>query len=280
MTYDKLSLTGKESPPSTPRQGGVVCTPTCIRSSSELQSFRAFTLVEILVVIAIIAILAAMLLPSLSSAKLKATQTACLNNHKQLAAAWQMYAADFGGRLVENCPEPSTNCWVLGDMTNQYAATNDLLLRQGELFPYASQTTVYRCPADPSRSAGLPRVRSISMNSWMGSRHMEVKEGERGYRTFVRDSEIAASSPSGLWVIADEHENTIDDGWFLVTMSNSRPFASFPATRHQRGYTLSFADGHAEVYKLRDPETFNPVRSQVSAYNSDWLKLKQVTTTR
>ena len=84
------------------------------------------------------------------------------------------------------------------------------------------------------------------MNGWMGSRYMETGPSEKGYRTFVRESEIAADGPASLWVIADEHEATIDDGWFLVTMDDSQPFASAPATRHRHTYDLSFADGHAE----------------------------------
>jgi len=232
-----------------------------------------------LVVIAIIAILAALLLPVLSTAKGKANRIACMNHLKQLAAAWQMYSADFGGRLVENWPQRAqSNSWVMGNMTNAVEATNAALLRQGELFPYASQAAVYHCPADPSRSAGQPRVRSFSMNSWMGSRYMETGQNEKEFRTFVRDSEVSAASPAALWVITDEHENSIDDGWFLVTMNDSKPFASFPATRHQHGYVLNFADGHADHYKLRDPNTTPSV--QVSYLNSDWLKLKQVTTLR
>jgi prepilin-type N-terminal cleavage/methylation domain-containing protein len=246
---------------------------------------RAFTLIELLLVIAIIALLAALLMPALAAAQARGKRIVCLGNLKQTATSFQMYTADNDGKLAQNYPldylgtQAGSNSWVLGDMKVSSDSTNKTLIRQGKFFPYASQVALYRCPVDPSRTGDAPRVRSYSMNGWMGSRYMETYPRTSDYRTFVRDSEVIAAGPARLWAIIDEHEASIDDAWFLVTMDDSKPFASFPATRHEDSYGLNFADGHAEFYKLSDPKAQAPGTS-TSANNPDWQKLKQVTTVR
>jgi len=241
--------------------------------------------VELLVAVGVITVLAALSLPLLAAAKGKGKQTSCLNNLHQLGLAQQIYASDNSGQLVANLPDvpqyANVNSWVQGDVQVAVQSTNPAYLRRGLLFPYVNQPSVYWCPADPSQIGGQPRVRSYSMNGWVGSRYMETYPGQQGYRTFVRESEFTTASPAAIWTMIDEHELSIDDGWFLVTMDNSRPFASFPATRHRRAYTWNFADGHADLWRLRDINTpWAPGGKPVSSQNTDWLRLKQATTVR
>jgi prepilin-type N-terminal cleavage/methylation domain-containing protein/prepilin-type processing-associated H-X9-DG protein len=256
--------------------------------SKNPQAGRAgFTLIELLVVIAIIAILAALLLPALNAAKAKAYQANCISNLRQFAIAVQMYAGDNRGELPVNLPNPSSSIpdknWVLGSMKLLPEATNETLLRQGIIFPYLGNPRVYHCPADKTlapdsagKGGGVLTVRSYSMNSWMGSRYMEVTAGEKGFRTFVRDSELAVATPAGLWMMIDEDDSTLDDGLFLVRMNDTQIFSSLPGFRHRNSAGINFADGHAAIFTLRDPST--KPGGQATRLNVDWIRLKQITT--
>jgi prepilin-type N-terminal cleavage/methylation domain-containing protein len=250
---------------------------------TQSNALDGFTLVEILVVISIIAILAALLLPALATAKANGQRINCLNHLKQLAAASQMYMADNDGKLVNNSPEGTpaaqrTNAWVLGSMRNAQDAVNEQFIRHGKLFLYANDIDLFHCPSDLSKSDGATRVRSYSMNSWMGTRYMELGSDPKGYRAFVRDNELVVAGAASLWVLTDEHESTIDDGFFLVTMDDSKPFASFPGNRHNNAYALNFADAHVSVQKMRDAN-LHPF-SQGYGSSADWVRLKEITTIR
>jgi prepilin-type N-terminal cleavage/methylation domain-containing protein len=260
---------------------------------------RGMTLIELLVVIAIIAMLAALLLPALSSTKANVAQTSCLNNLKEFEIAYQTYSADNIGKLVQNAPlsgqyenysDNITNSWVYGNMKTLVDSTNFQRVQSGELFPYVPQTGSFHCPSDISSANGLPRVRSYSMNAWAGSSVMEVSEQGTGYRIFLRETDFTIPGPSQTWVFIDEHIMTLADGFFIVTMDNSDPFARFPATRHKNSYCLNFADGHAEAFRLRNPSNWIPEteslsfsqedKPQVPATDADWIKLRNATTAR
>ncbi|HWD19899.1 MAG TPA: prepilin-type N-terminal cleavage/methylation domain-containing protein [Verrucomicrobiae bacterium] len=253
---------------------------------------RGFTLIELLVTIAIIALLAALLLPALSNAKASSREVSCLQNLRQLEAAYQMYATDNGEKLVPNIPalaSPSVSqdaaiTWVQGNMTLPTDTGNSSNIVAGKLFAYAPQLGTYRCPADQTPTNKVLRVRSYSMNSWAGSRFMVSEEKGTTFRTFVTGADLAGAPTSQTWILADENETTLNDGWFHVTMDNSRPFDSFPAARHRNAYSLNFADGHSEIFRLRDPGTLAALgpkyQGGVQASNADWIKLKQVTTVK
>jgi prepilin-type N-terminal cleavage/methylation domain-containing protein/prepilin-type processing-associated H-X9-DG protein len=226
-----------------------------------------FTLIELLVVIAIIAILAAMLLPSLSKAKLKAEAIACLNNLKQVQIAWAMYADDNSGKLAENPGATATkNSWVTGIMQWDSLAniwkdnTNVLLLTDCEMGPYVAKNTgVFKCPGDKVPGAAGARVRSISMNSAIGDVTGVNARLNPGWKVFLKNTEFTSLSPSLCWVLVDEQADSINDDLFLVSMMGNL-WIDVAASYHNNACGFSFADGHAELKRWRDGNSLQPVR--------------------
>lgn len=66
-----------------------------------------FTIVELLIVIAVIAILLSLLQPALRKAIENANQVVCMNSHKQINHAFQMFTDDHQGYLPTTAPNPN-----------------------------------------------------------------------------------------------------------------------------------------------------------------------------
>jgi prepilin-type N-terminal cleavage/methylation domain-containing protein/prepilin-type processing-associated H-X9-DG protein len=244
----------------------------------------AFTLIELLVVIAIIAILAALLLPALSRAKVKAQAVQCMNNHRSLMLAWRMYVDDnqdslpFSSETSVGAGTPGA--WVFGKMDFDSANRGNwdpaVSIRTSVLYPYAKADAIFKCPADKSYitlgGVQLPRVRTMSMNYWLGAaggKHytgLPASEPLSKWILYLKYSDIAATpGAASIFVFLDMRPDSVDVGNFGVCMDGypSNPsayrFWDLPGIQHAGACSFSFADGHAEAKKWRDPATSPPI---------------------
>jgi prepilin-type N-terminal cleavage/methylation domain-containing protein/prepilin-type processing-associated H-X9-DG protein len=257
-------------------------------------AWSGFTLIELLVVIAIIAILAALLLPVMAKAKQQAQGAKCLGNQKQVALAWKMYCDDYQTLFPANVDEsneggdagsPPYPGWCFGVLSwapDNTANTNGYLIANSECDPYVkNQIGIFKCPADVwncTEFGGLmPRVRSISMNAYVGQETDEITSaggcnltdwggGGAGYRAYEKESQVVNPSPALLWLTLDEHADSINDAFFFFNMVVPQ-FDDGPADYHNGAGSFSFADGHAEIHKWMELKYWPAVRA---AWPSTW----------
>jgi prepilin-type N-terminal cleavage/methylation domain-containing protein/prepilin-type processing-associated H-X9-DG protein len=207
-----------------------------------------------------------------------------VNDFGDLAVAWVNGWEQF---------EPGSTPFPYGPSGNgPDADTNILNVTDGHyasIGPYVKSGAIFKCPADPSCENGLTggaRIRSISMNQAVGTatdgtetgigNWLDGSCGDAGstpgpYLVYGKEADLSRPSPSALWLMLDEHPDSINDGAFAVIMPSSSVAGSFvdhPAKWHSNGGSFSYVDGHSELHHWREPQNIRNPQYQ-NGYSCD-----------
>ncbi len=243
---------------------------------------RGFSIVELIVVVAILAILLALLLPALSGAKTSAKKVSCMDNERQLGAAFLIYANDdskqsFGGSSsnLQYWPFVDEN-WLRGSANLSVKIFFCPLTSNGR-DALKAQKNSYIDLAAPALQANSPHGYSYDPLLWFAdmedfwngntdSRNTSrfvpktvVNVGSYAHANEAFDMEGKKFGPSSIWLMTDNDIITGNKFW------------PEPNNNHGAdGANTVFADGHAEwisskvyVYKYETSQDNNRTRATI-----------------
>jgi prepilin-type processing-associated H-X9-DG protein len=214
-------------------------------------------------------------LPVLSKAKGKALAIQCDGNLKQLQVAWHLYTDDFHEFIPGNnwWMEAGSNSMVRGSENwltgwedasladNPDNTNTDLFLNSNwsQLGPYSKSAAIYHCAASrvvvTEGNGTFPLARTVSMNGYMGYTNRPDFTG--AFKYFQKTTDLVQLSPSDAFVFVDERDDSVDDGFFGVSMINDT-MVEAPANYHGGTGPVTFADGHVQLQRWRSPDTAKP----------------------
>lgn len=247
--------------------------------------------VDVLASVAVLSVLSALLMAALGLSRSGPAAIRCLSGQRQLVRATLMYCTDQRGRFPMNSGGDQTASEVLSGRYSNWANnimtwsassswmdqsnTNQALAAKSPLASYLDDpASAFKCPADRylspmQRVRGWQgRVRSRSMNGFLGTFGATDLANTQSpprnwliptHRQFPRLTDLPR--PSMNFVFLDEHPDSINDGYFINQPTVSS-WGDIPASYHDGGVGIAYADGRAEIHRWRSAASRLPVRYQ------------------
>jgi prepilin-type N-terminal cleavage/methylation domain-containing protein len=227
-----------------------------------------FTLIELLVVIAIIAILAALLLPVMAGAKQKGQAIRCLNNQRQWALAFNMYAQENNDFVPEegnvaggiNDPGSATatdnydfawyNCVAptisQPKLVNLYGANGNIRNP-----PLPNSPSIFSCPGAPTPNPALGYQDPLSVTKayfmYGENARLCVNFSSRHSPPYPPQNKLFnIAKPSDTVFLAEVDGNSTDsagNGLAGISQSNVTGYYSFARHNYRRVGNFSMCDG-------------------------------------
>jgi len=238
------------------------------RHRARNKSPGGFTLIELLVVIAVIALLLALLFPALRSAREQGQRAVCLNNLKQLTLAWIMFAEENDGNLVNGQTWGLTRIWgpPWVDLNGFWEPDPNNTNSRGALWAYTRDAGVYRCPRarpKPKQPVTYAIVCAANGDSPDETRESFFKSKRIGRTVlWLRKLSDIVSPSAGQRMIFIDYGNPPGHAFQVHYAYPAWMLGGgIPRVDHNRGITLSMADGHVEHWKWRGAETMDLINA-------------------